>query len=487
MFHLSSSGSNNYYLYHAASDTLRSKYEIELLTREQVQYNRFIDHSDVYITTHGEYSSNYDKVNIDLWHGFPLKGMAKMDHQENTSDEHIHAHWNKVDLIMSYSGLYNTAMNACNGANISQYRITGMPRNDALFQASSRDRLNELFPNLSQNNKVIFFMPTFRKSILTPEKLEGAKDFTNIFGLPEFDRNEFISFLKENNLSLIIKLHPFEENYFSKELSDLAGDSIHVLSDAKLSQQKLDLYDILGATDMLITDYSSVYIDFLLLKRPILFLPTDLHDYQRNRGLLLEPYDFWAPGPKLFTQTELLNALERFTFDTTWYENERNTILKLCHSYQDDQATERIWEQIDQYIQSNLETILYRRKTFQNHKQMQLQVKKTIQGIIEQGHLSEANAAIQQYLESNSADPDIFSMNGMLHLLNGDPQEAIRSFLQGHQHFPWDEDLLYNLGYVYESIGKLTEALSFYKKSLSQSLKPEMTTLLKNKLQELKL
>lgn len=487
MFHLSSSGSNNFHLYRAASDSLHSKYEIELLTREQFQYNRFIDQSDVYITTHGEYSSNYDKVNIDLWHGFPLKGMAKMDHQEQTPDEHIHAHWSKVDLIMSYSSLYNTVINACNGANISQYQITGMPRNDALFQASSQQNLYTLFPDLSHNDKVVFFMPTFRKSMVTPDKLEGAKDFRNIFGLPDFDRDEFLHDLKQNELSLIIKLHPFEENYFAKELAALTGDRIYVLSDAKLSENQFDLYDILGAADMLITDYSSVYIDYLLLKRPILFLPVDLEEYKQNRGLLLDPYEFWAPGPKLLTQKDLLNALRRFKSDNAWYETERSTILMLCHSYQDNKASERIWEQIDRYIQENFDLIMNRRQSFQEHKSMQSQVKKTIQGIIEQGHLAQANSAIQQYLESNPADSDIFSMNGMLHLLNGDPQEAVQSFLQGHRHFPWDEDLLYNLGYVHESLDKRTEAIYYYEKSLLQSIKPELTNLLKNKLQELKL
>lgn len=176
MFHLSSSGSNNYYLYHAATKELLAKYEIELLTDRQALYNRYIDHSDVYITTHGEYSSNYDKINIDMWHGFPLKGMAKMDKQEEISDTHIHEHWAKMDMIMSYSSLYNTAMNACNGGNISQYRITGLPRNDALFSPHSKKNLENLFPKINMDTgSVIFFMPTFRKSFVTPDKLEGGK------------------------------------------------------------------------------------------------------------------------------------------------------------------------------------------------------------------------------------------------------------------------------------------------------------------------
>lgn len=479
LFHLSSSGSNNYYLYHAASDELRAKYDIELLTEGQFRHNRYIDQSDVYITTHGEYLSPYDKVNIDLWHGFPLKGMAKMDKQEQATDEHIQQYWSKVDMIMSYSPLYNTAMNACNGANIRQYRVTGVPRNDALFSDESNAQLNVLYPQLDvEKETIIFFMPTFRKSVITPNKVEGSKNFNNIFGLPEFEQTEFLNFLKQNRITLIIKLHPFEESYFAKELEELKSENILVLNDGMLGQANLDLYDVLGAADMLITDYSSVYIDYLLLNRPIIFLPTDLEEYTGNRGLLFEPYDFWTPGPKVFTQEKLQDTIYQFLIGQDAYVDKRHTILNLCHSYQDAKASERIWGVIDEYIQENLNLIYERRQLLQTHKRMQQQIKQKINEMIEQGHLAQANEAINQYLETNAADSDIFAMNGMLHLLTDNPHEAIETFERGYQFFPWDEDLLYNLGYVYESLGEIEPALRYYGQARNQTVKPQLITLL---------
>nr|WP_277422766.1 CDP-glycerol glycerophosphotransferase family protein [Paenibacillus sp. PAMC 26794] len=483
LFHLSSSGSNNYHLYTNAYQELRDKYDIELLTREQMLYSRHLDQSDVYITTHGEYSSNYDKVHIDLWHGFPLKGMAKMDKQEQTPDSNIHAHWSKVDMIMSYSALYNTAMNACNGANVAQYRITGVPRNDALLSSESRDTLKKIFPNIDKKDKIIFFMPTFRKSVITPDKLEGSKDFQNLFGLSEYDKVQLQHFLEEYNLNLILKLHPFEEQYFQKELSDIRSNHIFTLNDHDLTNHNMDLYSILGAGDMLITDYSSVYIDYLLLNRPVIFTPVDLEEYRENRGFLFEPYDFWTPGPKVHTQSELQDAIKRYVCDENYYAKERDTLLNLFHFYQDDQSSSRVWTEIDQYIEDNLEIIQKRRANFREHKELQRKIKQTIQQMIENGHLAQANEAIQQYLVDNSADPDIFAMNGMLHLMNGDSQEAIQSFLRGHQHFPWDEDLLYNLGYVYESMGNIQLAVTYYQKSLNQSQKPELDEIINKKLQ----
>ncbi|AOZ93246.1 CDP-glycerol glycerophosphotransferase family protein [Paenibacillus crassostreae] len=486
MFHTSSSGSNNYYLYHAANEELRRKYEIELLSPLEARYNRNLNHSDVYITTHGEHVPRNDKVNIELWHGFPLKGMAKMDKQEEASDEHIRNYWSNVDMIMSYSTLYNTAMNACNGARIHQYHITGVPRNDALFAGNSRDNLTKVLPQWKDAAEtVIFFMPTFRNSIITPDKKEGGKNFSNLFGLSDFNKSQLLEFLQLNNITLIIKLHPFEENYFANELQELSTQRIYTLNDKHLEKAGMDLYDVLGSADMLLTDYSSVYIDYLLLDRPVIFLPTDLDDYRANRGLLFEPYDFWTPGPKIDTQLELQDTIAQYLEEPTWYSHDRKTILNLTHKYQDQHSSIRIWEVIDRYIQENNDEIYHRREISLQHRELQQQIKHKIQEIIEQGHLAQANEAIQQYLESNSPDPDIFSMNGMLHLLNNDPQEAIKSFQAGHQHYPWDEDLLYNLGYVYEMIGDLKLAVQHYQESLRQSSRPDMTALLNDKLASL--
>ncbi|WP_315793793.1 CDP-glycerol glycerophosphotransferase family protein [Paenibacillus sp. BIC5C1] len=485
LFHLSSSGSNNFHLFQNADSKLLEKYDIELLTRKQVLYNRHLDNCDVYITTHGEYFSNYEKINIDLWHGFPLKGMAKMDKNEAISDNSIHNHWSKVDMIMSYSALYNTAMNACNGANIAKYRITGAPRNDALLSCVDKDILIKLFPNISKQDKIIFFMPTFRKSIINPDKSEGSKNTQNLFGLSEYNKDQLQSFLKENNLKLIIKLHPFEEQYFQKELSDIRSKNILTLNDQDLTYHNLDLYNILGAGDMLITDYSSVYIDYLLLNRPIIFTPVDLKEYRDNRGLLFEPYDFWTPGPKVYNQSALQDAIRHYISKKDYYAAERNTLLNLFHFHKDDQSSSRVWAEIDHYIEENLDNIHSRRTKLREHRELQGKIKHTIQNMIESGYLAQANESIQEYLVDNPADPDIFAMNGMLHLMNGDSSEAIQSFLKGHQHYPWDEDLLYNLGYVYESIGDIKLAHSYYHQALKQCQKPELNKIINDKLKTL--
>ncbi|MNW64542.1 Tetratricopeptide repeat protein [compost metagenome] len=69
-------------------------------------------------------------------------------------------------------------------------------------------------------------------------------------------------------------------------------------------------------------------------------------------------------------------------------------------------------------------------------------------------------------------------MNGMLHLLTGNPHEAIQTFERGYHFFPWDEDLLYNLGYVYESLGDDHSALQHYIRARQQTTKSQLLALL---------
>jgi CDP-ribitol ribitolphosphotransferase len=218
LFKTSSSGCNTYFLYKNLPTDLAHKYDVRLAELND-RNSRTVEESDIFITTHGEFPSIPNKINIELWHGFPLKAMANMDPSEQASSQAIANYWGHVDLIMSYSPLYNTLLNSCMGTRIDQYRVTGVPRNDALFDTGSRKRLEKLFPGL-RDKKTMFFLPTFRKSIMTPTKTEGDKIQSNVFGFESFDLPCFADFLKSSGVGAVIKLHPFEEKYYLPHLEE---------------------------------------------------------------------------------------------------------------------------------------------------------------------------------------------------------------------------------------------------------------------------
>ncbi|MDK2811634.1 MAG: CDP-glycerol glycerophosphotransferase [Petroclostridium sp.] len=308
---------------------------INAIKERYIKY-KYVFKSQLVISTHGFYRLRRDSVLINLWHGIPLKSMALMNKSKNDKIGVIND-----DYFLSTSEFYNTIMNACLGIRAEQYHITGYPRNDYLFNENGKRNL-ECFIKTQFKAKIILYMPTY-KDIITGFE-EGERD--NFFGFEKFDFKKFNSFLKNNNILFILKLHPNEEKIFSEIYSKFINEHIFLLKSEELEKNEMDLYKIINAVDLLITDYSSVYFDYLLIDKPVVFTPTDLDLYRKQRGLLLEPYDFWTPGPKCLDQDTLQSEIIYSLENLNYYKSERETIKNLIHKHQDGNSTKRVIELI---------------------------------------------------------------------------------------------------------------------------------------------
>ncbi|RLD11253.1 hypothetical protein DRI50_10215, partial [candidate division KSB1 bacterium] len=127
------------------------------------------------------------------------------------------------------------------------------------------------------------------------------------------------SILSEQNALLLIKLHP----------NDVSLRTFRDLSHIKTLKAKLDLYPFLVFTTALITDYSSIYFDYLLLKKPIIFYPFDFDDYLRLRELYFDYQQAVAP-PVVKTFEQLLKLL--------------SNLQNLNFNEKDDQLLNRFWQ-----------------------------------------------------------------------------------------------------------------------------------------------
>ncbi len=127
------------------------------------------------------------------------------------------------------------------------------------------------------------------------------------------------------------------------------GDSIKWITNETLVKNNLTIYDLFYEVDTLVTDYSSVYFDFLLTDKKIIFMPLDLDYYKSNRGFQLEPYEFWTPGKKVFNQEDFQAAI--LNNDTSREKEQRKVIRNIMFSYQDDQSSNRVYHAISKYIQ----------------------------------------------------------------------------------------------------------------------------------------
>ena len=222
--------------------------------------------------------------------------------------------------------------------------ITGQPRNDKLFSSESQKQnlIKLLQIDISKYNKVVLFAPTFR---MWGTRTEGIPKKDNVFNFDDYNAERFHYFLKKNKILFLLKFHPLEEELLLSKFEML--DAIILITSNMLQENLLDLYDILGAVDILITDYSSIYFDFLLLNRPIIFVPTDLEEYTKTRGFVLEPYDFWTPGPKVFKFKDFLKELKICTENPNYYEKERKVVNEIINRYKDNKSCERVWKTIE--------------------------------------------------------------------------------------------------------------------------------------------
>lgn len=338
------SGCNTLALYKSIPTSISEQFDVEFISGNHmsVDFARKVNESDIVVTTNMEYgfykfNFNAKKIVIDLWHGFPLKNMFFEDPFYNDKNS-IGAYWEQFNYNLSYSNLYSEVVNKCIKVNPNNYFISGAPRNDFLFVKDSREKLFKLLNKEDVGQKIIVYMPTFRNF----DKRKDVEVSSNIFGFQKFDFDQFAKFLNDNNFEFIIKSHPIFARNFENLLE--RSSRISLIQSSELMNQLIDFYEVLGASNILITDYSSVYFDYLLLDKPIIFTPTDQEEYEVERGFILEPYEQWTPGPKVINQIDLQKEILAYKENSKDYKNFRSEIKNKVHYYQDANATERVWK-----------------------------------------------------------------------------------------------------------------------------------------------
>lgn len=169
--------------------------------------------------------------------------------------------------------------------------VIGTPRQSTLVDSPRAAKLAAA----KGYERWVLFVPTYRKSA------HSAVDIDNALSI-EFQEQALVELDRAVRASggvLWVRPHPVADPY-----TDLPS-SIRSATDDSLQAHGLSFYDVLGSCDVLVTDYSSVWVDFLLADKPVVGFCPDIEEYRTARGLALEPYDAWFPGPVLTTSEEL--------------------------------------------------------------------------------------------------------------------------------------------------------------------------------------
>lgn len=337
------------YMVKSGKVSLPAGFRIAIMTSEEDEsgFYYYTAMADYFITERDSLKV-YGKK-IQLWHGFPLKALGHMMKNYMPKGFITSNQWAGYEHIVSYGQIYTTFMCACYGTPGSQYWTIGMPRNDLLYCVDGKKLLHEMMPD-SIGRRVVLYMPTFRQMERKTDahmQMDGRED-GYIFYWEDFTINRLESFCQSNNLYFIFKLHPSDaskaKNWY------VQSHYIGIMTDGMLGENCM--YEYLNATDILITDYSSVYFDYLLLDRPIIFTDKDVDFYMERRGLILEPLEFWRPGAAVHTmdslECEIVNGLN----GKDLYQEKRQCLLSVVHHYQDGHATRRLFDAIAEEARS---------------------------------------------------------------------------------------------------------------------------------------
>jgi CDP-glycerol glycerophosphotransferase (TagB/SpsB family) len=247
---------------------------------------------------------------VNLWSGVPLKAFERdIDNPRSRYYRLFHGslperlalsammpwHVDRPDLIIATAP--ETARITQRAFDIPEaaVAVTGYPRNDVLFRNGSdggkaRTGWPEPFREAVEAGRFIFFyLPTYRDS---------GKPFLDV------DWTEVDRLMERSNASFFLKLHPDDRGSF-----ECKGYRVTELP------QGIDIYDLLTATDALISDYSSIIFDFMMLGRPIVHYLPDLDEYRASsRRMVLDPIEI-SVGPVCQTAEAFTEALSRVLAD----------------------------------------------------------------------------------------------------------------------------------------------------------------------------
>jgi len=270
--------------------------------------------------------NGYKRKIIQLWHGIPIKKIGADDNRDIGSRSVYKLKFllfpflkEDYSLVISSSDADQKNMATAFSMPTDKVAVTGYPRNDILL---NRKTVNNKFR--------ILYAPTLRDKV---------NDEVNLFDDFSFDSKKVISVLEKNKVYLDIKMHP------ANKIDAIFKNSIKS-GYIQFLESKIEINEILQDYSIIISDYSGIYVDYLLIDRPIIFAPFDYEKYITKDRELYYDYDEVSPGPKCRNWDEVLEWIIKFKEDPVLYKENRETVKNRFHKYQDSDSCERVYNEI---------------------------------------------------------------------------------------------------------------------------------------------
>lgn len=264
------------------------------------------------VTFQGYYTKKENQIYINTWHGIPLKYLGRDLPDGATEIKNASRSFLQSDHILAANSfLTSIYLNSYHIKEIYSGTILeeGYPRNDLLHSEREYilDKLRRNGVKLEPNKKVILYAPTWRG---------------NNFGKPQDTVEDIFAFREQlmaaidtEQYQVLVKPHNALHELMRKH------DDCDFVVPASF-----DANEMLSQTDILISDFSSIYFDFLTTRRPILFYIPDAEEYKQERGIYFGLEELPAPYTDDPAQiAEWINHIEAFQRDTrSQYEKVRD-------------------------------------------------------------------------------------------------------------------------------------------------------------------
>lgn len=271
-----------------------------------------------------------DHVMIQTWHGTPLKRLGcdiKTQGGNGQKLSEIYNQYRTQGEIITYfpspSEFYTEKIGSAYEQGKGKFVECGYPRNDFLFSYKDEDvkRIKEQL-GIPEDKKVLLYAPTFRDNMH-----ERGRGFHYDIGI-DFD---MLRDKLSDEFVILFRAHYFiiDKFNFDKYQGFIYNVSKHD-----------DINELYIASDMLLTDYSSVFFDYANLNRPIMFFMYDFEEYKNNlRDFYLEMSEL--PGPIVYENKDLCDMIlkveKEFVYDEKYKKfNER------FNTYNDANSSQRV-------------------------------------------------------------------------------------------------------------------------------------------------
>lgn len=318
---LKSEGQEVYLLYSVSAIWLSMRAKVLLVTQKIL--------GDVH-----HFNNNKTIFRVQLWHGSSFKKTLHDSHfakksignqkEKNLLKFMIPFYVEKYDLLISGSKEDKIHLSTAFRLSEEKIEIVGYPRNDILF--SKREE---------GNTKKILYAPTLRR--------DNNNKVLDVFNNDDIQIIDNI--MNKIEAKLYVKLHPL-----NTPNSDLLK-SLTKAENIVLLDQGADIQQEMITCDILMTDYSSSWIDFLLTDRPVIFAPFDYDNYLIEDRTFYYDYNETTPGPKVKNWIEATEWMEKFLNDPSLYSEERIVMKNRFHTFQDANSCERVYDIIREKLQ----------------------------------------------------------------------------------------------------------------------------------------